>query len=65
MFILQVNSVQCVDFGVARWYIMTPITVTKKIRSGETSYFPFCFFFCFFFVETKLNVLFMLAFDRE
>lgn len=60
MFILQVNSVQCVDFGVARWYIITPTTVMKNPLWGN-----FILSFCFLIVETKSNVLFMLAFDRK
>lgn len=60
MFILQVNSVQCVDFGVARWYITTPNTMKKNPLWGNFV----LFFFGFLFVKTKLNVLYMLAFDR-
>lgn len=59
MFILQVNSVQCVDFGVARWYIITPTTMMKNPLWGN-----FILSFCFLIVETKSNVL-MLAFDRK
>lgn len=61
MFILQVNSVQCVEFGVARWYIViTPTTMMKNPLWGN-----FILSFCFLIVETKSNVLFMLAFDRK
>lgn len=30
MFILQVNTVQCVDFGVAKWFIMTATIMMRK-----------------------------------
>lgn len=60
MFILQVNSVQCVDFGVARWYMITLTTMMKNPLWGN-----FILSFCFLIDETKSNVLFMLAFDRK
>lgn len=50
MFILQVNSVQCVDYGVARRYIITPTTMRKKIRGNWEIFITS---FSFLIVETK------------
>lgn len=49
MFILQVNSVQCVDYGVARWCIITPTTMEKK----NPLWGNFITSFSFLIVETK------------
>lgn len=61
---------QCVDFGVARWFIITAITVMRNLPSrrcwGETKiYVQLCFPF-FPSVPSNLNeCTFMLAFDNE